>query len=85
MGIQLEVRKDVLDEENKDSSDEAIRVALLADLQQIQDNEAQNIIAIFEIKVTKRMSKVSKKHFNNPTIFSFNLALHSVNSFAVKL
>ena len=63
LGIQLEVRKDILGEENMDSSDEAIRVALLADLQQIQDGEAQNMITIFESKVTNRMSKVSQKTF----------------------
>ena len=52
LGIQIEVRKDGLDEQNKDSSDEAIRVTLLADLQQMQDNEAQNMITNLESKVT---------------------------------
>ena len=46
------MRKDGLDVQHKDSSDEAIRVTLLADLQQMQDNEAQNIITNLESKVT---------------------------------
>ena len=70
LGVQLEVRKDVLDEENKDSSDEVIRVALLADLQQIQDNEAQNMIANLESKVTSECFECVKKHFIYPAIHS---------------
>ena len=52
MGIQLEIQKDQLDMEKKDSSDEVLQVTLLADLQQIQDTEAQNICTNLEAKVT---------------------------------
>ena len=51
LGIQLEIRKDRFAEEKKDNSDETLQVALLADLQQIQDTEAQNMFTNLEAKV----------------------------------
>ncbi len=49
--MQLEVRREQLCKEGQVPSDETLRVALLADLQEIQDSEMQNVAVDMEEKV----------------------------------
>jgi len=43
-GLEMEILSQQFANEGKDSSDESLQVALLADLQQRQDSEAQHVL-----------------------------------------